>query len=125
MKLAPISHHAELGAQPLRVLGVAVEVDRHELAQLLLEIAAREHVRLQVVAGRAPFGAPVTNGWDLYTCHWTQKLSKSLKPLPVVKEKDDKVFDAFTDPEARYRQRYVDLVVNPEVQEIFRKRTNS
>jgi lysyl-tRNA synthetase class 2 len=50
-------------------------------------------------------------------------LSKSLKPLPVVKEKDDKVFDAFTDPEARYRQRYVDLVVNPEVREIFRKRT--
>jgi len=41
----------------------------------------------------------------------------------VVKEKDDKVFDAFTDPEARYRQRYVDLVVNPEVRDIFIKRT--
>lgn len=50
-------------------------------------------------------------------------LSKSLKPLPIVKEKDDKVFDAFTDPEARYRQRYVDLVVNPEVRDIFIKRT--
>jgi len=50
-------------------------------------------------------------------------LSKSLRPLPIVKEKDDKVFDAFTDPEARYRQRYVDLVVNPEVREIFIKRT--
>lgn len=50
-------------------------------------------------------------------------LSKSLKPLPIVKEKEDKVFDAFTDPEARYRQRYVDLVVNPEVRDIFIKRT--
>ncbi len=51
-------------------------------------------------------------------------LSKSLKPLPLPKEdKDGKVFDAFTDPEMRYRQRYVDLVVNPQVREIFKKRT--
>ncbi len=49
-------------------------------------------------------------------------LSKSLRPLPVVKEKDDQVFDAFSDPEARYRMRYVDLIVNPEVREIFVKR---
>lgn len=39
-------------------------------------------------------------------------LSKSLRPLPIVKEKDGKVFDAFTDPELRYRQRYLDLIVN-------------
>jgi lysyl-tRNA synthetase class 2 len=50
-------------------------------------------------------------------------LSKSLRPLPIVKEKDGSVFDAFTDPEQRYRQRYVDLVVNPDVREIFVKRT--
>lgn len=50
-------------------------------------------------------------------------LAKSLRPLPVVKEKDDKVFDAFTDPEQRYRQRYVDLIVNPYVKDIFIKRT--
>jgi lysyl-tRNA synthetase class 2 len=50
-------------------------------------------------------------------------LSKSLRPLPVVKEKDGQVFDAVTDPEFRYRQRYVDLVVNPEVKDVFRKRT--
>ena len=50
-------------------------------------------------------------------------LSKSLKPLPVVKEKDGVVYDAFNDPEHRYRQRYVDLLVNPEVKEIFRKRS--
>src|SRR5690606_20273460 len=40
-------------------------------------------------------------------------LSKALKPLPIVKEKDGEVFDAFSDPEQRYRQRYVDLIVNP------------
>ena len=50
-------------------------------------------------------------------------LSKSLRPLPVVKEKDGKVFDAFTDPEQRYRQRYLDLSVNPQVKEVFVKRT--
>lgn len=49
-------------------------------------------------------------------------LSKSLRPLPIVKEKDDQVFDAFTDPEQRYRQRYVDLIVNPGVREVFMKR---
>lgn len=51
-------------------------------------------------------------------------LSKSLKPLPVVKtDEEGKVHDAFTDPELRYRQRYVDLVVNPDVKETFIKRT--
>ncbi len=49
-------------------------------------------------------------------------LSKSLRPLPVVKEKDGQLYDAFTDPEQRYRQRYVDLIVNPEVKDIFVKR---
>jgi len=46
-------------------------------------------------------------------------LSKALRPLPVVKVKDGQVFDAFSDKEQRYRQRYVDLAVNPEVREIF------
>lgn len=50
-------------------------------------------------------------------------LSKSIRPLPVVKEKDGTYFDAVTDPEMRYRQRYVDLIVNPEVREVFRRRT--
>ena len=50
-------------------------------------------------------------------------LCKSLKPLPIVKEKEDAVFDAFTDPEQRFRQRYVDLIVNPRVREVFIKRT--
>jgi lysyl-tRNA synthetase class 2 len=50
-------------------------------------------------------------------------LSKSVRPLPVVKEKDGILFDAVTDPEMRYRQRYVDLIVNPHVRDVFRKRT--
>ncbi len=49
-------------------------------------------------------------------------LSKSLKPLPVVKQKDGVTYDAFEDPELRYRQRYVDLVVNSGVKETFLKR---
>jgi lysyl-tRNA synthetase, class II len=50
-------------------------------------------------------------------------LNKSLKPLPVVKrDEEGKIYDGFTDPEMRYRQRYVDLIVNPEVKDIFIKR---
>ena len=50
-------------------------------------------------------------------------LSKGLKPLPMPKVKDGVTYDAFTDPEMRYRQRYADLVVNPHVKEVFIKRT--
>ncbi|MFT6964370.1 MAG: lysyl-tRNA synthetase class 2, partial [Flammeovirgaceae bacterium] len=51
-------------------------------------------------------------------------LTKSLKPLPLPKtDKEGNVHDAFTDPEMRYRQRYVDLIVNPEVRETFKKRS--
>jgi len=50
-------------------------------------------------------------------------LSKSIRPLPIVKEKDGITFDAVTDPEMRYRQRYVDLIINPQVRDVFRKRT--
>lgn len=55
-------------------------------------------------------------------------LTKSLRPLPIVKEAEDetgqkKVYDAFTDPEQRYRQRYLDMIVNPHVRDVFVKRT--
>ncbi len=50
-------------------------------------------------------------------------LSKALRPLPIVKMKDGVAYDAFEDPELRYRQRYVDLVVNEGVKDIFVKRT--
>jgi lysyl-tRNA synthetase class 2 len=50
-------------------------------------------------------------------------LSKSLRPLPVVKEKEGRIYDEVKDPEFRYRQRYVDLVINPRVKQVFIKRT--
>lgn len=50
-------------------------------------------------------------------------LSKSLRPLPIVKEADGHTFDAVTDPEFKYRQRYADLIINPAVKETFIKRT--
>jgi lysyl-tRNA synthetase, class II len=60
------------------------------------------------------------------TIHVTELklLSKSLRPLPVVKKDDEgNIYDAFTDPEQRYRQRYVDLVVNDHIKDVFKKRT--
>ncbi len=56
-------------------------------------------------------------------CNEFKLLSKSIRPLPIVKEKEGQVYDAFTDPEVRYRQRYVDLVVNPQIKDVFLKRT--
>ena len=50
-------------------------------------------------------------------------LSKSIRPLPIVKEKEGEVFDAFKDKELRYRNRHLDLIVNPETRDVFRKRT--
>ena len=50
-------------------------------------------------------------------------LCKSVCPLPIVKEKDGVVYDAFQNPEQRYRQRYIDLIVNPQIKDTFIKRT--
>lgn len=50
-------------------------------------------------------------------------LTKSLKPLPIAKEKDGKIYDAFTDPEQRYRNRTLDLIVNQDVKKTFRQRS--
>jgi lysyl-tRNA synthetase, class II len=50
-------------------------------------------------------------------------LSKALRPIPIIKEKEGETFDAVTDPEFRYRQRYADLIVNPQVRDVFIKRT--
>lgn len=57
---------------------------------------------------------------SIHVTHFTL-LAKSLKPLPVVKSADGKTFDAVTDPEFRYRQRYVDLIINPQVRDTFVK----
>ena len=65
----------------------------------------------------------LTNTGELSVhCKKFTVLSKSVRPLPVVKQKDGQTFDALTDPEVRYRQRYLDLVVNPHVKDTFIKR---
>jgi len=58
-------------------------------------------------------------------CKELTVLSKALRPLPIVKYKDGIAYDAFEDPEQRYRQRYVDLVVNDGIKDIFLKRTKT
>ena len=68
------------------------------------------------------FGFITNTGEKSVHCQRFTVLSKSIRPLPIVKEKDGKQFDALTDPEVRYRQRYLDLVVNPHVREVFVKR---
>ena len=59
------------------------------------------------------------------TIHVTELtlLAKALRPLPIVKEDEKQVYDAFTDPEQRYRQRYVDLLITPATRKIFQQRT--
>ncbi len=52
-----------------------------------------------------------------------QILSKTLKPIPIPKEKDGKIFDVFSDLELRYRMRYLDMIVHPQVKDVFIKRT--
>jgi len=54
--------------------------------------------------------------------HHLTLLAKSLSPLPIVKTKDDKAYDSFTNPEQRYRQRYIDLIVNPHIKTKFKQR---
>ncbi len=66
----------------------------------------------------------VTNAGELSVhAQEIKVLSKSLRVLPVVKEKEGQKYDAFTDPEQRYRMRYVDMIVNPSVRDVFVKRT--
>ncbi|XWN34631.1 MAG: lysine--tRNA ligase [Roseivirga sp.] len=73
-------------------------------------------------------GYVFTTQMGVISVHVTQLtlLTKALKPLPIVKEVEDqgtkKTYDAFTDPEQRYRQRYVDLIVNPQVRDTFAQR---
>jgi lysyl-tRNA synthetase class 2 len=86
----------------------------YELFRHLLDIG--DIVGVRGTAFRTRTGEPTLRA------HGFELLAKSLHPLPIVKEREGHVFDAFTDKEARYRQRYVDLAVNPSVREIFRVR---
>lgn len=86
-------------------------------------VAFKKLMDIGDVVGVDGFAFVTQTGEKSVHCQKLTLLSKSLRPLPIVKEQEGQVFDAFTDPELRYRMRYVDLIVNPEVRETFLKRT--
>ncbi|GJM35557.1 MAG: lysine--tRNA ligase [Saprospiraceae bacterium] len=96
--------------------GTEEEIDRYKKLVKLLDIGDFIGVRGDIFA----------TGTGEVSIHVRELvfLSKSLRPLPIVKrDKEGNVYDAFTDPEMRYRQRYVDLTVNPHIRDIFVKRS--
>lgn len=94
----------------------------------LYNIVFKKHIDIGDIVGVKGFGFKTQTGETSVHVTSLTILAKSLRPLPVVKETVDEFgkvvrHDAFTDPEQRYRQRYVDLVVNPKVRDAFVKRT--
>ncbi len=106
---------------------IQVYVRRDDIAQdgdpTLYNVVFKKLLDIGDIVGIEGFVFRTQTGELSVHCRNFTLLSKSIRPLPIVKEKDGKVYDAFTDPEARYRRRYVDLVVNPQVRDIFVKRT--
>ena len=91
----------------------------------LYNIVFKKHFDIGDIIGVEGFVFETGTGEITIHVKKIQILSKSLNPLPMPKEVDGKVYDAFTNPELRYRQRYVDLIVNPKVKETFIKRTKT
>lgn len=94
----------------------------------LYNVVFKKHVDIGDIVGVQGFVFTTQTGEISIHVQQLTLLAKSLRPLPVVKETEDEQgnkvrHDAFSDPEQRYRQRYVDLVVNPEVRDAFVKRT--
>ena len=94
----------------------------------LYNIVFKKHIDIGDIVGVKGYGFTTQTGEISIHVTDLRVLAKSLRPLPIVKETADEQghvvrHDAFSDPEQRYRQRYVDLVVNPEVRETFIKRT--
>ncbi len=89
----------------------------------LYNIVFKKHLDIGDIIGIEGYTFSTQTGET--TVHATSMtiLTKSLRPLPIVKEKDGVVYDAFADTDLRYRQRYVDLIVNPQVKNTFVKRT--
>lgn len=91
--------------------------------QLLEQFALFKNLDLGDIAGFTGFLFTTKTGQTTVHVKSIQMLAKDLRPLPVVKEADGKIFDAFSDKEQRYRMRYVDLIVNRQVREVFIKRS--
>jgi lysyl-tRNA synthetase class 2 len=90
----------------------------------LWDVVIKSGLDLGDIIGVTGFGFITKTGETSIHAQTLTLLTKSLKPLPVVKrDEEGNVFDAVTDPEFRYRQRYADLIINPEVKDTFVKRT--
>ena len=89
----------------------------------LYNVVFKKHLDIGDIIGVTGYMFTTQTGESTLHVTSLKVLAKSLRPLPIVKEKDGEMFDAFSDPELRYRQRYVDLIVNPHVKEAFIKRT--
>ncbi|MDR1415360.1 MAG: lysine--tRNA ligase [Odoribacteraceae bacterium] len=102
---------------------VQVYATRDDLGEMMYDAVFKKLLDLGDIVGVEGFAFRTNTGEVSVHARRLTLLSKSLRPLPVVKEKEGRVFDAFTDPEVRYRQRYLDLIVNPRVKEVFVKRS--
>ena len=89
----------------------------------LYDIVWKKLIDIGDIIGIKGFGFITKSGETSVHVKELTLLSKSLRPLPIVKEAEGQTFDAVTDPEFRYRQRYADLIINPSVKETFIKRT--
>lgn len=106
---------------------IQVYIKRDEICpeedKTLYNIVFKKHLDIGDIIGLKGYVFTTQTGEITIHASSFTLLSKALRPLPVVKEKEGEVFDAFSNAETRYRQRYVDLIVNPEVREVFVKRT--
>ncbi len=101
---------------------IQVYVRRDDLPEGFYNEVFKRHLDIGDIVGVKGFAFRTKMGEVSVHAEALSLLSKSLRPLPVVKETDGQVFNEVTDKEFRYRQRYVDLIVNPEVRDVFRQR---
>lgn len=101
---------------------IQVYVRRDDLPEGFYNQVFKKMLDIGDIVGVAGFVFRTRTGEVSIHAERLELLAKSLRPLPVVKEAEGKVYNEVTDKEFRYRQRYVDLIINPEVREVFRKR---
>lgn len=106
---------------------IQIYVKRDEICpgddKLLYNTVFKRHLDIGDIIGVTGFVFITQMGEITIHVRTLKLLCKSLRPLPIVKEKEDTVYDAFSDPEQRFRHRYVDLIVNPHIRDVFVKRT--
>lgn len=101
---------------------IQVYVSRDDLPEGFYNTVFKKLVDIGDVVGIEGFVFRTRMGEVTVHAEKLEMLAKALRPLPVVKEKDGEVYNEVTDKEFRYRQRYVDLIVNPDVRRVFQQR---